>query len=181
MPGPDGQPSKMMGLVMDTTARRGKREAKERGLRELADHAARSRDFTAALASASTVDAIMEAARTGLWAYGADSLILLALRDRRLQVVASCGFDDACLEALSGLNPAHPTPLSVAVQWRSPLYLPPPESLPDDFPPLVAVLDRPPQRAWAALPVLCSDSKHGAGLFGSPGPRYVSCEERTFL
>src|SRR5215469_18569421 len=81
MPGPDGRPARMMGLVMDTTSTRAKREAAERQLREVADRANRSRDFTAALASASTVDAILEATRTGLRAFGADSLILVAMRD----------------------------------------------------------------------------------------------------
>src|SRR5215472_9464077 len=63
MPGPDGQPARMMGLVMDTTAVRAQREFEERQLRELAERASRVRDFTAALVSASTVDEIMDAAR----------------------------------------------------------------------------------------------------------------------
>ena len=105
MPGPDGEPARMMGLVMDTTAVRAQREFEERQLRELADRASRARDFTAALVAASTVDEIMDAARTGLRAYGADSLILMASRDGRLQVVASCGFDDASVAALSTPRP----------------------------------------------------------------------------
>ncbi len=105
MPGSDGEPARMMGLVMDTTAVRAQREFEERQLRELAERASRARDFTAALAAASTVDEIMDAARTGLRAYGADSLILMASRDGRLQVVASCGFDDASVAALSTPRP----------------------------------------------------------------------------
>ncbi len=82
MPGPDGEPARMMGLVMDTTAVREQREAEERQLRELANRASRARDFTAALASASTVEAIIEAASDGLHAYSADGLILMALPGR---------------------------------------------------------------------------------------------------
>jgi serine phosphatase RsbU (regulator of sigma subunit) len=181
MPGPDGRPAKMMGLVMDTTANRAEREAAERKLRDVADRANRSRDFTAALASASTVDAIVEAARTGLRAYGADGLILMAMRDDRLQAVASCGFDDISVRTLSGLDPARPTPLSVAISWRSPVYLPSPDSLADDFPHLADGLPRSTQRAWAALPVEDSGGKIGACLFGFPDPHDFSPDERALL
>src|ERR1700683_407873 len=61
MPGPDRAPARMMGMVMDVTALRARREEEERQLRELADRAARSRDFTAELASASSVEAIVDA------------------------------------------------------------------------------------------------------------------------
>jgi Stage II sporulation protein E (SpoIIE)/PAS fold len=181
MPGPDGRPARMMGLVMDTTATRAEREAAERRLREVADRANRSRDFTAALAAASTVDEIVESARTGLRAYGANGLILMAMRDGRLQTVASCGFDDTSLRALSGLEPARPTPLSVAISWRSPVYLPSPGSLADDFPHLADVLDLSAQQAWAALPVEDSEGKIGACLFGFPEPHDFSPDERSLL
>jgi serine phosphatase RsbU (regulator of sigma subunit) len=181
MPGSNGEPARMMGLVMDTTAVRAQREFEERQLRELADRASRARDFTAALASASTVDAIIDAARTGLRAYGADSLILMASRDGRLQVVASCGFDDTSIAALSSLDPARPTPLSVAIGWRSAVHLPSPESLADDFPHLAQVIEKAEQQAWAALPVVDSGGKIGACLFGFPERHEFSPDERTLL
>lgn len=181
MPGPDGRPARMMGLVMDTTATRAEREAAERRLRDVADRANRSRDFTSALAAASTVDEIVESAGTGLRAYGANGLILMAMRDGRLQTVASCGFDDISLRALSGLEPARPTPLSVAISWRSPVYLPSPDSLADDFPHLADVLDLSAQQAWAALPVEDSEGKIGACLFGFPEPHDFSPDERSLL
>ena len=181
MPGPDGRPARMMGMVMDTTAVRAQREAQERQLRELADRAAKVRDFTAALAAASTVDAIMAAAPSGLSAYGANGLILLASRDGRLQVVASCGFDAASVHALSSLDPARPTPISVAIQWRAPVYLPDAESLADDFPHLAAITADSPQQAWVALPVIDSAGRIGACLFGFPEPHDFSPDERTML
>ncbi|HET9895351.1 MAG TPA: SpoIIE family protein phosphatase [Streptosporangiaceae bacterium] len=181
MPGPDGRPARMMGLVMDTTAARERREAEERQLREVANRASRARDFTAALASASTVNAIIEAASDGLHAYGANGVILMALRDGRLQVVASCGFEQASVHALSGLDPAHPTPLSVAIQWRFPVYLPSRDSLADDFPHLAEILAGSAQQAWAALPVVDSAGKVGGCLFGFPEPHDFSHEERTLL
>lgn len=181
MPGPDGKPARMMGLVMDTTAARAQREAEERQLREVANRASRAHDFTAALASASTVDAIIEAASDGLNAYGADSMILMARRDGRLQVVASCGFDEPSARALSIIEGAHPTPLSVAIGWRFPVYLPSPESLADDFPHLTKVLDGSTQQAWAALPVVDSAGQVGGCLFGFPTSHDFSVDERTLL
>jgi serine phosphatase RsbU (regulator of sigma subunit) len=181
MPGPDGKPARMMGLVMDVTAERAQREAEERKLRELADRASRAHDFTAALASASTVDAIIEAARTGLRAYGANGLILMAARDGRLQVVASSGFDEASVAALSRIDRARPTPISVAIAWRAPVHLASPTNLADDFPHLAGLLDHSAQQAWVALPVTDSAGRTGACLFGFPEPQEFSSDERTLL
>jgi serine phosphatase RsbU (regulator of sigma subunit) len=181
MLGPDNQPARMMGMVMDTTATRARREAEERQLRELADRAARSRDFTAALASASSVGAIVNAARAGLGAYGANSLILMTPRDGRLEVVASCGFDDASARALSSLDLARPTPISVSIGWRAPVYLPSPDNLRDDFPHLAALAHNSAQQAWAALPVVDATDHIGACLFGFPERRDFSPDERTLL
>jgi PAS domain S-box-containing protein len=181
MPGPDGRPARMMGMVMDVTAMRARREEEERQLRELADRAARSRDFTAQLASASSVEAIVDAASGGLGAYGADSFILMATRDGRLEVVASCGFDDTSVEALSSLHAARPTPISVCVGWRAPVYLPSPESLADDFPHLAELAEKSGQQAWAALPVIDSTNHTGACLFGFPEQQDFSADERTLL
>jgi serine phosphatase RsbU (regulator of sigma subunit) len=181
MPGPDGRPGRMMGMVMDVTALRARREEEERQLRQLADRAARSRDFTAELASASSVAAIVEAASAGLSAYGADSFILMATRDGRLEVVASCGLDGTSVQALSSLNAAQPTPISMCVDWRAPVYLPDRESLADDFPHLVKITEKSGQQAWAALPVIDSANRTGACLFGFPEKQEFSAEERNLL
>ena len=57
LPDPDGRPARMIGLVMDTTAMRAKADAERRRLREGADRAHRTQEFTAALASAISVEA----------------------------------------------------------------------------------------------------------------------------
>ncbi len=181
MPGPDGHPARMMGMVMDVTALRARREEEERQLRQLADRAAKSRDFTAELASASSVAAIVEAASAGLSAYGADSFILMATRDARLEVVATCGLDDASVRALSSLDAAQPTPISMCVDWRAPVYLPERESLADDFSHLVEIAEKSGQQAWAALPVIDSANRTGACLFGFPEQQEFSAEERNLL
>jgi serine phosphatase RsbU (regulator of sigma subunit) len=181
MPGPDGQPARMMGLVMDTTTMRAQREAQERRLRELAERASRTRDFTAALASAITVDAIIDAAREGLRAYGANSLILVASRDGRLEVVASCGFDKESVQALSGLESADPTPISAALRGGLPVYVSSPEVLARNYPQLAELVGRSPQQAYVALPVHDSAGGAGACLFGFPDPHDFTPEERALL
>src|SRR6266516_100408 len=69
LPGPDGKPARMMGMVVDTTTMRAKRDAEQRRLRAVADRARRMHAFTAALASAITVNAIIEAAEAGISAF----------------------------------------------------------------------------------------------------------------
>ena len=58
VPGPDGQPARMTGIVMDTTTIWASREAERRRLYEGAERTSLTQKFTAALASAVTVDAI---------------------------------------------------------------------------------------------------------------------------
>ncbi|HUJ07604.1 MAG TPA: SpoIIE family protein phosphatase [Streptosporangiaceae bacterium] len=179
--GPDGQPARMMGLVMDTTALRAKNEAEKRRLRELADRARRMRDFTAALASAVTVSAIVEAAEVGLRAYGADSMILVEARDGRLAVAVSCGLDDEVVEALCGLNSPRPAVISAAIQWGSPVYVSSPQILAEDYPHLAGALRNATQQAWVALPVHDSGGQVGACLFGFPRPQEFPPDERAQL
>jgi len=119
--GDDGQPAQMMGMVVDTTTMRAKRDAEQRRLREVADRARRMHSFTAALASAITVNAIVEAAQVGISAFGADSLILVGERDGQLKVEASCGLSDDVVDALSGLRSYRPAPMSVAIQFAAPV------------------------------------------------------------
>lgn len=181
LPGPDGRPNQMIGVVTDTTATRAAREAEKRRLRNFADRARRMRDFTAALASAITVSAIVDAAREGLEAYGADSLILVAPRDGRLAVTASCGFDDASVAALSGLASAQPAPITAAIQWRVPVYLSSARILAEEYPHLAGILRESPQQAWVALPVHDSAGQAGACLFGFGEEHDFPAEERAQL
>ena len=181
MPGPDGQPARMMGVVVDTTATRAQREAEQRRLRDVADRARRMHEFTAALASAITVNAIIEAAQTGIGAYGADSLILVAERDGQLAVAASCGLDPDTVDALSGLTSDRPAPISVAIQWGAPVYISSPQLLAEDYPHVAERLRDVAPRAWVALPVRDSRGQVGACLFGFPEPQEFAAEERAQL
>jgi len=181
VPGDDGRPGKMIGVVVDITSARAKREADQRRLREVADRARRMHEFTAALASALTVNAIIEAAQAGISAYGANSLILVAERDGQLKVAASYGLDDNCVDALSGLTSSRPAPISVAIQWNAPVYVGSPEVLAEDFPHLVDRLRNCSARAWVALPVRDSRGQVGACLFGFAETDEFPAEEKAQL
>ena len=63
LPGPDGRPARMTGFVMDTTSPWASNESERRRLHEGAERTALTQKFSAALASAVTVDAITAAAR----------------------------------------------------------------------------------------------------------------------
>ncbi len=181
MPGPDGQPAQMMGVVVDTTTMRATRDAEQRRLQEMADRARRMHAFTAALASALTVNAIIDAAQAGISAYGADSLILVAERDGQLKVEASCGLEQDTVEALSGLTSDRPAPISVAIQFAAPVYISSPEILAEDFPHLAGRLRGSATQAWVALPVRDSRGQVGACLFGFPEPHDFPAEEKAQL
>jgi serine phosphatase RsbU (regulator of sigma subunit) len=181
LPGDDGRPAQMMGLVVDTTTMRAKRDAEQRRLRAVADRARRMHAFTAALASAITVNAIIEAAQAGISAFGADSLILVAERDGRLKVEASCGLPDDIVDALSGLTSHRPAPISVAIQFAAPVYINSPEIFAEDFPDLVGKLGDSATQAWVALPVRDSRGQVGACLFGFPEAHEFPAEEKAQL
>ncbi len=181
VPGPDGHPAQMMGLVTDITAMRAQREVDERRLLEVADLSRRTQDFTAALASAETVDAIIDAARDGLHGYGANCFILIASRDGRLEEVASYGLSSASVVALSGLAAAHRTPISDAIKWRTPVYLGAPATLAQEYPHLADVLGESAQQAWVALPVPDARGKVGACLFGFAEPHEFAPEDHAML
>ena len=181
MPDSDGQPARMMGIVVDTTAARARRAAEQRRLRDVADRARRMHEFTAALASAITVNAIIDAAQEGISAYRADSLILVAERDGELAVAASCGLDPDSVDALCGLTSDRPALISVAIQWGAPVYISSPEILADDYPHVAERLQDAAPRAWVALPVRDSRGQVGACLFGFPEPQDFPAEERAQL
>jgi GAF domain-containing protein len=180
-PGPDGRPARMVGLVMDTTMASARREAEQRRLQRQADSANRTHQFTAALAAAVTVDAIIAAAREGLDAYGANGLIMVAPRDDRLAIVASCGFDEESLAAFGDLASSLNTPLTTAIGWRAPVYLSSARALIDDYPHLAGLPGRCQQQAWAAIPVTDPRGRTGACLFAFPEGREFTAGDRAQL
>jgi hypothetical protein len=181
LPDQQGRPARMIGLVMDTTAMQARRDAERRRLREGVDRARRTQEFTAALASAISVDAVIAAAREGLRAYGAESLLIVAVADGHLSVVASWGFDQATIDALTSVRPGFRTPITDAMAWRSAIHLVSSEALAGDYPHLAAIAADSPQRSWMALPVAGARQRVGACLIGFPAPHEFPPEERALL
>jgi serine phosphatase RsbU (regulator of sigma subunit)/PAS domain-containing protein len=179
--GPDGRPAKMIGLVMDTTAIQAKRDAERRRLHEGAERASRTHTFMAALASAVTVDDIVAAARVGLGAYGANSMLLVAEHDGRRAVVASYGFGPEAVAAFGQPDRPPGSPVSDAIADGSAVYLCSAGELTLRYPYLAGVAARSAQRAWVAVPVPDSKGRLGACLMGFPRPREFPAEERALL
>ncbi len=179
--GPDGRPGKMIGLVTDTTAIQAKRDAERRRLHEGAERASRTHTFTAALASAVTVHDIVAAARKGLAAYGANSLIMVAEHEGRRAVVASYGFDADAAAAFGHPDRPPGSPVADAIAEEKAVYLRSAEELTLRYPYLAGAAVRSAQRAWMAVPVPAAKGRLGACLMGFPEPHQFPAEERALL
>jgi serine phosphatase RsbU (regulator of sigma subunit) len=181
LPGPDGRPTKMIGLIVDTTAIRATREAERHRLHEGAERASRTHKFTAALASAMTVHDITSAARVGLAAYGANGLIMVADHDGRRAVMASYGFGAQAVRSLGNAERPPGSPVADAIADRSAVYICSAADIVQRYPYLAGVAARSAQRAWVAIPVPDSKGRLGACLIGFPEPHEFAAEERALL
>jgi serine phosphatase RsbU (regulator of sigma subunit) len=181
LPGPDGRAAKLIGFVTDTTAIRATRDAERRRLHEGAERASRTHTFTAALASAVTVDDITSAARAGLAAYGANGLIMVADHDGRRAVVASYGFGPEAVRSFG--HPERPpgSPVADAIADRSAVYLGSSTDVVQRYPYLAGIAARSAQQAWVAIPVPDSKGRLGACLIGFAEPHEFGAEERALL
>ena len=181
VPGPDGQPARLSGLVMDTTTIWASREAERRRLHEGAERTSLTQKFTAALASAVTVDAINAAAQAGLATYGANSLLIVTEHDGLRAPVTSYGFGTEAARLLGDPAPSPGSPVADAIVGETAVFIGSAEDLASRYPHLVAAMAGLPQRAWAAVPVPDAKGRTGACLMGFAGPRRFAAEERALL
>ncbi len=128
VPGPDGRPARMTGFVMDTTTIWASREAERRRLHEGAGRTSLTQKFTAALASAVTVDAITAAARDGLASYGANSLVIVTGREGDQTPVTSYGFSPDAARLLADPEPSPGSPVAHAIEAGPPRFSAPPRT-----------------------------------------------------
>ncbi len=179
LPGPDGLPGRMTGFVMDTTTIWASREAERRRLRQGAERTARTQKFTAALASAVSVDDITVAARTGLAVYGANSLIILAEQNGRREEVARYGLTPAAADALA----ARPggSPVTDVVATGQPLFIGSAAALARHYPRLTALTKGSGQGAWAVVPVPVGKDLLVVCLMGFGAARGFAAGERAML
>ena len=181
VPGPDGRPVRMTGFVMDTTTIWASREAERRRLSEGAERTSLTQKFTAALASAVTVDAITAAARDGLASYGANSLVIVTGHEGDRTPVTSYGFSPDAARLLADPEPSPGSPVAHAIEAGAAAFFGSPEDLLRSYPHLATAVAGSAQRAWAAVPV--PDAKGGIGgcLMGFAEPRAFSIQERALL
>jgi serine phosphatase RsbU (regulator of sigma subunit) len=183
LPGPDGQPARMTGFVMDTTSIWASREAERRRLHEGAARTALTQKFTAALASAIGVDDITTAAREGLAMYGANSLIIVAQQDGRREVVTRYGFTPRAAAALAEPRPGRQSgsPVADVIATGQPLFISSPAHLTRHYPRLAGVTRNSAQRAWALVPVPVGKGLLVVCLMGFGAAREFETEERALL
>ncbi|HEY0716877.1 MAG TPA: SpoIIE family protein phosphatase, partial [Streptosporangiaceae bacterium] len=179
LPGPGGRPTRMTGFVMDTTTIWVSREAERRRLHEGAERTALAQKLTAALASAVSVDDITAAARAGLAAYGASSLVILADQDSRREVVARYGFTTrhaaALVDAQSGSLVAD------VIATGQPVFIGSVAHLSRFYPRLATQVRKSSQRAWAVVPVPVAKGLLVICLMGFGTAREFTAEERAQL
>ncbi len=182
LPGPDGQPARMTGFVTDTTTIWASREAERRRLAEGAQRTALAQKFTAALASAVSVEAITAAAREGLATYGANSLIIVAEQDGRREAVTRYGFTPRAAAALAEPRSGQQSgsPVADVIATGQPLFISSPAVLARHYPRLAGVT-RSAQRAWAVVPVPVGKGLLVVCLMGFGAARGFEAEERTLL
>lgn len=180
LPGADGQPARMVGVVMDTTAVHERHEAERRRFHERATRDRWMRELTAALAAAVTVRDIMAAAQAGLRAFGADALAVIAPEGSRLTVVASCADDEQGEDSPRALDATARTLVEESLERRAPVLVGSADALVTDRPHLAPVT-RPAPQAWAALPLTDSRGRASSCLVSFPEPQEFLPEERALL
>ncbi|MEV7685590.1 SpoIIE family protein phosphatase [Streptomyces bungoensis] len=180
LPGADGQPARMVGVVMDTTAVHERHEAERRRFHERATRDRWMRELTAALAAAVTVRDIMAAAQAGLRAFGADALAVIAPEGSRLAVVASCADDEQGEDSPHVLDATARTLVEEALDRRAPVLVGSADALVTDRPHLAPLARSAPQ-AWAALPLTDSRGRASSCLVSFPEPQEFLPEERALL
>ncbi|MFE1177171.1 SpoIIE family protein phosphatase [Streptomyces sp. NPDC058773] len=179
LPGADGLPARMVGVVMDTTAVHERHEAERRRLYERATRDRWMQELTAALAAAVTVKDIMTAAQAGLRTFGAGALAVIAPEGDGLSVVASCA-DGQGEDSLRVLDATVRTLVEESLDRRAPVLIGSADALISGYPHL-APLEQPARQAWAALPLTDSRGRVSSCLVSFPEPQEFLPEERALL
>ncbi|MFE1773485.1 SpoIIE family protein phosphatase [Streptomyces sp. NPDC059008] len=180
LPGDDGLPARMVGVVMDTTAVRERHDAERLRLYERASRDRWMQELTAALAAAVTVKDIMAAAQAGLRTFGAGALAVIAPERDGLSVVASCADDEQGEDAIRVLDATVRTLVEESLDRGAPVLIGSADALISGYPHL-APLEQPARQAWAALPLTDSRGRVSSCLVGFPEPQEFLPEERALL
>ena len=171
VPGPDGGPLRLMGVIADITERR----AAEEAARSEARAATRIQTVTAGLAAASTLDEVRTAVERALPALGADSLIIADV-GVRVEVLLSCGAGRE-----QALRASDNGPLRTSVTHGSALFFGSSAELCERFPQVGPVIKDCDQDAWAFLPLSGIPRMRGVCLLGYRRETAFDDTERSVL
>jgi serine phosphatase RsbU (regulator of sigma subunit) len=181
LPGPDGLPARMVGVVTDITAVIERHESERRRLYERATRDRWVQQLTAALAVAVTVAEIMAAAQEGLRNFSADGLTVIAPGAGRPTVVASCGHSANDVAAMRALDPTAHAPVQESLARRTPVFIGSPGQLTTLYPHLAPLTETSARRAWASIPLVDSHGRAGSCLVGFSAPQEFLSAERALL
>ncbi|MGX6739123.1 SpoIIE family protein phosphatase [Streptomyces xantholiticus] len=176
-----GVPTRMVGVVMDTTAAHERQEAEKRRLCERATRNLRMQQLTAALAAAVTVKDILAATQLGLQDFGASGLAVVASQRHGLSIVASCGYDEEELAAACDADTGTGSLLQDALVRHAPVFVASVTDLAAAYPQSARQTAEWSCRAWAAIPMADSRGPIGVCLMGFSSPQEFGPEERALL
>ena len=173
VPGPDGGPLRLMGVIADITERR----AAEEAARSEARAATRIQTVTAGLAAASTLDEVRAAVEGALPALGANSLIIADV-GTRVEVLLSCGAGAGRHETLRVSDYG---PLRTSVNYESALFFGSSAELCERFPQVEPAIKDCGHEAWAFLPLSGIPRMRGVCLLGYAREAAFDDAERSVL
>ncbi|MFD5426775.1 SpoIIE family protein phosphatase [Streptomyces sp. NPDC127084] len=174
-----GVPTKLVGMVMDTTATHERHEAEKRRLHERTIRTRRMQRFTTALAAAATVKDILEATEGQLRDFGADGLAVVSPTGDS-PVLVTCG-DKEELAAACGLVSDMHSPVHDALARQAPVFVTSAAQLAAWYPQWRQAAEGSRGRAWAAIPMTDAQGPIGVCLVGFPSPQEFDPEERGLL
>lgn len=156
VPGPDGTPLRLMGVLVDITERRA---AEEAALNE-ARAATRIHEVTAGLAAASSLADVRAAVERALPALGADALIIADV-GTRIEVLLTCGRGDE-----HPLRVGEDGPVRTAMTYESALFYSTSADLCERFPQVEPIVKEFGLEGWAFLPLSGIPRMRGICLLG---------------
>ncbi len=171
VPGPDGGPLRLMGVLVDITERR----AAEEAARSEALAASRIQAVTAGLAAASSLADVRAAVERALPALGCDTLIIADV-GTRIEVLMTCGRGDE-----HPLRVADDGPVRTAMSYQSALFYPNSADLCERFPQVEPIVKEFGLEGWAFLPLSGIPRMRGICLLGYANEVVFDEPERAML
>ncbi|MDT0309584.1 SpoIIE family protein phosphatase [Streptomyces sp. DSM 44917] len=180
VPVPDG----LTLYISDITRERRDEAEREAARRAAAERAGLVAAITRALAEAVTArDVVAAMADSLLPPFGAEGLVVLALRDGQLSLVGARGYPEGFREHLDAVMAASDgeSPPGRALRVKEPLFIESAEEHAEDYPVVAALAELSAKRAWAFLPLAVTGRQIGVVVLSFDRPHRFTEDERTLL